>query len=100
VRLELDAAALARKVQAARAYPEMAAEVERALATHGEKAFAVERLRPVRPLRPLAEQLPTPPLYERFGEERVDAGHYRTVLRLRKHFAPFAEGLRRLALGG
>ena len=100
VRLELDESALARKIAAARAYPEMAAEVDRALATHGEQAFAVERLRAVRPLRPLDEQLASPPLYERYGEQRVAAGRYATVLRLGEHFAPFAEELRRLVLGG
>lgn len=99
VRLELDETALARKVAAARAYPEMAAEVDRALAAHGEQAFAVERLRAVRPLRPLDEQLAGPPLYERYGEQRVAAGQYATVLRLDEHFAPFAEELRRLVLG-
>lgn len=99
VRLELDETALARKIAAARAYPEMAAEVDRALASHGERAFSVERLRAVRPLRPLAEQLAGPPLYERYGEQRVAAGHYTTVLRLDEHFAPFAEELRHLVLG-
>lgn len=99
VRLLLDETALARKIEAARAYPEMAAEVERALAAHGERAFAVERLREVRPLRPLDEQLQGPPLYERYGEQRVEAGHYDTVLRLDAHFAPFAEDLRRSVLG-
>jgi hypothetical protein len=99
VRLELDEAALARKIEAARAYPEMAAEVDRALAAHGERAFSVERLRAVCPLRPLDEQLAGPPLYERYGEQRVTAGHYTTVLRLGEHFAPFAEELRRRVLG-
>ncbi|HEX2254820.1 MAG TPA: hypothetical protein VHQ65_16265 [Thermoanaerobaculia bacterium] len=98
VRLVLDENALARKIAAARADPDMAAEVERALATHGEQAFAVERLRAVRPLRPLAEQLADPALYERYGEQRVAAGHYGTVLRLGKHFVPFADELRRLVL--
>ena len=99
LRLVLDEAALARKLDAARAYPEMAAEIERALATHGRQAFAVERLRAVRPLRPLAEQLPDPPLYERYGEQRVAEGHYSVVLRRDEHFAPFAEELRRRVLG-
>lgn len=99
VRLVLDDIALARKIEAARAYPQMAAEVERALAAHGERAFAVERLSVVRPLRPLGEQLEDPPLYERYGEQRVAAGHYTTVLRLQEHFVPFAEALRRLVLG-
>jgi len=93
LRLLLDEAAVARKVAAARAYQEMAAEVDRALAGHGEVAFAVERLRPVDALRPLAARLHGPPLYERFGEDRVAAGTYREVLRFAEHFAPFVAGL-------
>lgn len=95
VRLLLDDAAVARKIAAARTYPEMAAEVDRALNGHGEIAFAVERLRPVDARRPLAGRLPgpPPPLYERFGEERVAAGTYREVLRFAEHFAPFVQGL-------
>lgn len=93
LRLLLDEPAVERKVAAARAYPEMAAEVARALTNHGQAAFAVERLRAVAPLRSLADQLPGPPLYERYGEERVAAGEYRQVLRFAEHFAPFAEAL-------
>lgn len=101
LRLVLDDRAVARKIAAARAYPEMAAEVERALAGHGQTAFAIERLRPVVPLRPLPEQLTAPPLYEHYGEARVAAGQYREVLRLSEHFAPFTETLvQALDLGG
>jgi hypothetical protein len=92
-RLLLDEAAVARKLTAAQGYPEMAAEVERALASHGRAAFAVERLRPVDPRRPLVAPLAGPPLYERFGEERVAAGQYREVLRFAEHFAPFVAAL-------
>jgi AcrR family transcriptional regulator len=42
----LDAGALARKLAAARSYPEMAAEVSTALGTWGVSTFAVECLRP------------------------------------------------------
>jgi hypothetical protein len=93
LRLPLDEAAVARKIAAAQGYPEMAAEVAHALTSHGQAAFAVERLRPVAALRPLAAQLPRPPLYERFGEERVAAGSYRQVLRFAEHFAPYAAAL-------
>jgi hypothetical protein len=93
LRLLLDEPAVARKLAAARAYPEMAAEVARALTHHGPAAFAVERLRPVAALRPLAAQVPDPPLYESYGEARVAAGEYRQVLRFAEHFAPFAAAL-------
>ncbi|HVR29206.1 MAG TPA: hypothetical protein VMS86_06680 [Thermoanaerobaculia bacterium] len=93
LRLLLDEAAVARKLTAAREYPEMATEVARALVSHGQAAFAVERLRPVDAQRSLAARLQGPPLYERFGEERVAAGTYRQVLRFAEHFAPFVAAL-------
>lgn len=96
--LELDDAALGRKLDAARAYPELAGEVESALARFGERAFRVERLRPVDTGMPLAARVPQPPAYENHGERRVAAGIYSRVLRFREHFLPLAEGLRRLAL--
>ena len=95
VRLLLDAAAVARKLRAAREYPEMAAEVARALASHGEASFAVERLRSAADPPPIAVRAGDPPLYERYGAERVAAGHYPVVLRLRDHFLPFAAALER-----
>ncbi|HVF60767.1 MAG TPA: hypothetical protein VNJ70_13250 [Thermoanaerobaculia bacterium] len=91
VLLELDVAALARKLAAARAYPELAAEVEATLARHGPQAFRRERLRPVPREGPLAEQVKEKPFYETHGERQVAAGHYRTVLRFREHFLPLAE---------
>ena len=99
VRLLLDAAAVERKLRAAREYPELAGEVSRALASHGEGAFAVERLRPALDPRSIAERAGDPPLYERYGEQRVAAGHYPLVLRLREHFLPFAAALAR-TVGG
>lgn len=99
VRLLLDEGAIARKLRAAREYPELTAEVERALATHGESAFAVERLRAATDSRSIPQRTGDPPLYERYGEERVAAGHYSSVLRLRQHFLPFAAALARRAGG-
>lgn len=93
VRLLLDAATVERKLRAAREYPEMAAEVVRAVSDHGTAAFAVERLRSAGEPLPLAARAGDPPLYERYGEERVAAGHYPVVLRLRDHFLPFAAAL-------
>jgi hypothetical protein len=88
----LDPDALARKLAAARDYPELAAEVAAALARFGPEAFAVECLRPVDP----AAAVPaTPePFYERHGARRVAAGHYREVIRFHDHVAPLAAALR------
>jgi hypothetical protein len=96
LRLTLDDAALARKLAAARAYPEMAEEVERALAGHGEEGFREECLRPVDPALTIEERAGSPPFYETYGERQVAAGHYSRVLRLHEHFLPAARALERL----
>lgn len=94
VRLDLDAGALERKLAAAAGYPEMAAEVERALASHGRAPFATECLRPVRYGLEIGDRFSRPPYYETYGERQVAAGIYREVIRFREHLAPLAAGLR------
>ena len=91
--LELDDAALARKVEAARSYPELAAEVDRTVAKVGMDAFRVECLRPVDRRRPSASRPADPPYYETYGEAQVAAGHYEKVLRYREHIQPLATAL-------
>jgi len=102
--LQLDDDALRRKLQAAASYPEMAAEVERALASHGRAPFGVECLRPVRyglETGAIAGRFAHPPYYESYGEKQVAAGIYRQVIRFREHMAPLAERLgRRVGRGG
>jgi hypothetical protein len=114
LRLSLDDAAFARKVSAARNYPELQAEVESAL--HGvdnerfrkdpELAqrvrsdfgvtevdnFRVECLRPVHSSSTLAANGDTP-FYEVYGERQVKAGHYKLVLRYRDHMLPLTAAL-------
>jgi AcrR family transcriptional regulator len=97
LRLTLDDAALARKLAAAHTYPEMAEEVERALAGHGEEGFREEYLRPVDPAARIEDRAGSPPFYETYGERQVAAGYYPRVLRLREHFLPAARALRELA---
>lgn len=100
IRLELDGGALQRKLAAAAAYPEMAYELERALASHGRASFGVEFLRPVRYGLEIGGRHPQPPFYESYGERQVAAGIYREVIRFRDHMAPLAEGLGRRAARG
>jgi hypothetical protein len=95
--IELDGESLARKLAAARSYPGLAEELERALARHGEGAFRTEWLRPVRYGLEIGDLFADPPDYELHGERRVAAGFYREVLRYRTHVAPVAERLRLLA---
>ncbi len=100
IRLELDDDALQRKLAAAAGYPEMAYEMERALAHHGRASFGVECLRPVRYGLEIGGRHPRPPFYESYGERQVAAGIYREVIRFRDHMAPLAEGLGRRAARG
>jgi len=98
LRLCLDDAALARKIAAARANPDLTDEVERALATVGADAFRVECLRPV-PAdaadRTTAFPAAGKPHYEVYGEKQVAAGLYDTVIRRAEHVAPLAAALRK-----
>jgi hypothetical protein len=96
LRLELSAGELERKLAAARAYPEMAGEVERALERHGVEPFRVECLRQVDPEARAEDLVADPPFYEIHGERQVAAGHYRRVLRFREHFLPLVRALREM----
>jgi hypothetical protein len=96
LRLELEAGALERKLAAARSYPEMAHEVERALERHGAAAFRVECLRAADPEVDVETLVEEPPYYEAYGERQVAAGRYSRVLRFREHFLPLARALREL----
>jgi hypothetical protein len=116
IRFELDEAAFARKLSAARNYPELRAEVEAVLSGAGSAGFRehpdlARRTNPnfkgaraddfrVEWLRPVAcgdESPPRderePPFYEVYGERQVKAGHYQRVLRYREHVLPLAAAL-------
>lgn len=96
LRLELDAGELERKLAAAREYPEMAGEVERAFQRHGVEPFRIECLRAVDPEVIVENLVSDPPFYEIHGERQVAAGHYQRVLCFREHFLPVARALRKL----
>jgi AcrR family transcriptional regulator len=95
LRLELDEEALQRKLAAARTYPELAGEVEAALAAHGSNRFRSECLRPVRYGLDIVGLTSHPPFYETHGERRVAVGLYDQVIRFQDHLAPLAAGLER-----
>jgi hypothetical protein len=96
LRLELEEDALERKLAAARSYPEMAYEVERAVERYGTGAFRIECLRPTDPEGDIETLIEEPPYYETYGERQVAAGRYSRVLRFREHFLPLARALREL----
>lgn len=92
VRLQIDDAALERKLQAAEHYAELKPEVEAALKSVGKDGFRYECLRPVQ--QPESFDPPeVPPFYERHGEKRVKEGTYKDVIRYREHLRPVAEML-------
>lgn len=90
--ITLTDAELRRKLELARGYPAIAGDLAEVLAAGGEDFLATESLHQP---RPLAELLPGPgevPAYERFGEMRVKAGLYGSVLRW-SHAEPIAAAL-------
>lgn len=91
--IHLDEEALARKLAAAQGYPELAHEVDTALATVGPQAFRTECLRPW--TSPRAEN-GTRPFYEVYGERQVAAGVYSEVIRL-EHLLSLRDALWRHA---
>ncbi len=93
LRLELDEKSLRRKLAAARAYPELAGEVDAAFAAHGTAPFRIECLRPMRYELDISDRFTHPPFYEIHGEKRVAEGHYCEVIRFHEHLAPLAAGL-------
>lgn len=90
--LQLDDAAFARKMSAARNYPELRAEVEAALQAAEENSFRTECLRPV-DVNVGEAFAHEKPFYEEYGERQVSAGHYQDVLRYREHILPLAAAL-------
>lgn len=97
LRLVLDDEALARKLAAADAYPEMRGEVETALRRFGPAAFATEVLRRA-PAEPLELFVTAAPRYEAIGEQRVGEDRYAEVIRYREHVLPVLEALRARSL--
>jgi hypothetical protein len=94
LRVELDDAALERKLSAARSYVEMAQEVDAALERWGASAFRYEEFRTTS-LDLRGPQLPhIVPEYERHGERRRAEGTYEHVIRYREHIEPLREALR------
>ena len=69
-----------------------------ALEKFGKAPFQVECLMPMAedemPELPPGEI----PYYERYGEEKLKAGHYSEVIRYREHVAPLVEKMNRHAL--
>src|SRR5436190_17949240 len=77
--IDLDAAEYAAKMERARGQVAVLADIEELLSRHGADAYRREVLWPVVDWAALDGDA-APPLYERYGEERVAAGRYTTVI--------------------
>jgi hypothetical protein len=95
--MTLDDDALARKLEAARGYIEMAAEVDAALAACCPSAFRLETLRAVAARDCWRDPAELPPVYERHGERRLADGAYADVIRFTDHVRPLRDALRACA---
>lgn len=93
VRLQLDEAALERKIAAALAYHEIHDEVQESLNRLGRQSFAVESLQPSSAREMMERFEITPPEYETLGESRVREGRYREVIRYREHVLPILHAI-------
>ncbi|HXF40461.1 MAG TPA: hypothetical protein VN687_12165 [Blastocatellia bacterium] len=92
--LDLTDNELLQKLDAARSYDELSADIDEMLSAGGTDGIRTETLRPV-PRAPFDEGLNVePPFYETYGEKQVAAGHYQMVLRYREHVLPLANALR------
>jgi hypothetical protein len=93
ITLRLDDDAYQRKVEAAKSYPELSAEIVRVLGVHDVQAFRVECIRPVRYRLDIKDRFKHPCVYEWYGEKQVAAGIYKDVIRFQDHIAPISRAL-------
>jgi hypothetical protein len=93
LRIDLDDAALERKLAAARYYAGLGGEVDARIDRGGLEPLRTESLRPVLPGGSLSPAGGAKPFYEVYGEKQVAAGRYASVLRLGEHMAPLARAL-------
>lgn len=91
--LHLDEEELSQKLETARGYSELTADVNRTLERGGEEALRIECLRPASNRITCEGLIEQPPYYELYGEKQVASGHYRKVLRYREQVLPLAEEL-------
>jgi hypothetical protein len=98
IRLELDDAAFARKLEAVARYDALAGEAQAAFDAYGVDSFRTEFLRLAGPTSlPPASDIPH---YERVGDERVRQRRYAHVLRYGAHVRPLMAALLSLCAAG
>jgi len=90
--IELDAAEYAAKMERARGQAAALTDIGELLSQHGADAYRHEAL--YRIVDWAAIDGDAPPLYKRYGEERVAARRYTQVIRRREHMLPLRDALR------
>lgn len=93
-RVMLDDASLARKYTMVENYQDLREEFRQTLALEGRDAQRFEIFRSVVDFDALMPAPGTVPPYERYGEQRVDAGVYRDVIRWSEHVRGIVEAIR------
>jgi hypothetical protein len=91
--VRLDEAALDRKLDAATEYKEMTYEIRATVLRFGRAAFAQECLRPVTTAAMLRQFETELPVYERYGNIRVNQGLYHDVIRYHQHVLPVRQAI-------
>ena len=89
--VELDDASFAEKLERARRAAAIIPDADALLSRHGAEAYRRERFRRVGDWTDVGSG--PPPLYERFGEERVAAHRYARVIRRAEHIVPLRDAL-------
>jgi hypothetical protein len=92
IAIDLDEAEYAAKMESARGQAAALTDVDALLSRHGADAYRREALSRV--VDWTAMDGDEPPLYERYGEERVAARRYTHVIRRREHMLPLRDALR------
>jgi hypothetical protein len=92
--LQLDEESSMKKLAAAQAYVELAADIDQTLTREGMQAIQIEHLCLASSKWDGASETP---YYEVHGERQVAAGHYQEVVRYQAHIRPIADALMRWA---
>ena len=100
--LQLDEAALDRKLHAALDYSELRGETEEALKYYGKNAFALECLRPSTTATAIVKFEREAPAYEHYGRDGVERfgksfGRYEEVITFQKHLKPMIQAIHEAA---
>jgi hypothetical protein len=90
--LDLDAFEYAAKMERARGQATALTDIDALLSRHGADAYRSEAIHPIDDWTAAGGD--EPPLYERYGEERVAAHRYTQVIRRREHMLPLRDALR------